>query len=91
MVGSQLFAIVRPHPLRSNLGFLPFCRWCYENYDQFKTLSRARDVRGQLAGLCERVEIVPEANANSNDITPIQKALVAGLFHCSVCSFHSVL
>lgn len=57
--------------------------WCYENYVQFKTLSRARDVRDQLAGLCERVEIVPEANANSNDITPIQKALVAGLFHCS--------
>jgi pre-mRNA-splicing factor ATP-dependent RNA helicase DHX16 len=59
-------------------------RWCYENFVQFKTLSRARDVRDQLAGLCERVEIVPEANANSSDITNIQKALVAGLFHCSV-------
>ncbi|PVF96219.1 putative PRP2-RNA-dependent ATPase of DEAH box family [Serendipita vermifera] len=57
--------------------------WCYENFVQFKTLSRARDVRDQLAGLCERVEIVPEANTNSSDITPIQKSLVAGLFHCS--------
>lgn len=57
--------------------------WCYENYLQFKTLSRARDVRDQLAGLCERVEIVPQSNPNSNDITPIQRALVAGLFHYS--------
>lgn len=58
--------------------------WCYENFVQFKTLSRVRDIRDQLAGLCERVEIVPEANANTSDITPIQKALVAGFFHCSV-------
>ncbi|KAG8852782.1 hypothetical protein FRB91_005914 [Serendipita sp. 411] len=57
--------------------------WCYENYVQYKTLSRARDVRDQLAGLCERVEIVSQSNPNSSDITPIQRALVAGLFHFS--------
>jgi len=78
-------------PIRDQFHSLIYSRWCYENYVQFKTLSRVRDVRDQLAGLCERVEIVPEANANSNDITPIQKALVAGLFHCSVCSsFYSL-
>jgi len=58
--------------------------WCYENFVQFKVLSRVRDIRDQLAGLCERVEIIPESNPNSNDITPIQKAITAGYFYNSV-------
>jgi pre-mRNA-splicing factor ATP-dependent RNA helicase DHX16 len=58
--------------------------WCYENFVQFKVLSRVRDIRDQLAGLCERVEITPESNPNSNDITPIQKAITAGYFYNSV-------
>lgn len=85
MVGSELFPIVSLWLTRLIMvSDSESYRWCYENFVQFKTLSRARDVRDQLAGLCERVEIVPVANANSNDITPIQKSLVAGLFHCSV-------
>ncbi|KAE9403759.1 pre-mRNA splicing factor [Gymnopus androsaceus JB14] len=56
-------------------------QFCYEQFLQFKSISRARDIRDQLAGLCERVEIIPEANPNSNDITPIQKALTAGYFY----------
>lgn len=44
-----------------------------ENFLQPKTLARVRDVREQLTGLCERVELVPESNANSADITGIQK------------------
>ena len=44
-----------------------------ENFLQPKTLARVRDVREQLAGLCERVELVPESNATSADITGIQK------------------
>ncbi|KAJ3820513.1 pre-mRNA splicing factor [Lentinula raphanica] len=56
-------------------------QFCYEQFLQFKSISRARDIRDQLAGLCERVEIVPESNPNSNDITPIQKALTAGYFY----------
>ena len=43
-----------------------------------------RDIQNQLAGLCERVEIIPESNPNSNDITPIQKAITAGYFYDSV-------
>ncbi|KAJ3797001.1 pre-mRNA splicing factor [Lentinula aff. detonsa] len=56
-------------------------QFCYEQFLQFKSISRARDIRDQLAGLCERVEIVPGSNPNSNDITPIQKALTAGYFY----------
>ncbi|KAJ3869351.1 pre-mRNA splicing factor [Lentinula novae-zelandiae] len=56
-------------------------QFCYEQFLQFKSISRARDILDQLAGLCERVEIVPESNPNSNDITPIQKALTAGYFY----------
>lgn len=41
---------------------------------------RVRDVRDQLLNLCERVELVPESNPNSADITPIQKAITAGYF-----------
>ncbi|KAF9075987.1 pre-mRNA splicing factor [Rhodocollybia butyracea] len=56
-------------------------QFCYEQFLQFKSISRARDIRDQLAGLCERVEIIPESNPNSNDITPVQKALTAGYFY----------
>jgi pre-mRNA-splicing factor ATP-dependent RNA helicase DHX16 len=56
-------------------------QFCYEQFLQFKSLSRARDIRDQLAGLCERVEVVVQANANSNDVTPVQKAFAAGYFY----------
>lgn len=56
-------------------------QFCYEQFLQFKSLSRARDIRDQLAGLCERVEIVVESNPNSTDITPIQKAITSGYFY----------
>ncbi|KAN0064421.1 hypothetical protein ACQY0O_002794 [Thecaphora frezii] len=35
--------------------------WCVENFLQPKVLARVRDVRDQLAALCERVEIVPRS------------------------------
>ena len=47
---------------------------CYEQFLQFKSSSRACDIRDQLAGLCERVEVVIQSNLNPNDITAIQKA-----------------
>lgn len=31
--------------------------WCYENFVQIKSMKRARDIRDQLVGLMERVEI----------------------------------
>lgn len=59
-------------------------QFCYEQFLQFKSLSRARDIRDQLAGLCERVEIVVDSNPNTNDITPVQKAITAGYFYNTV-------
>jgi hypothetical protein len=59
-------------------------QFCYEQFLQFKSLSRARDIRDQLAGLCERVEVVIQSNPNANDITPVQKALTAGYFYNTV-------
>ncbi|KAL5524511.1 hypothetical protein ACEPAF_9651 [Sanghuangporus sanghuang] len=56
-------------------------QFCYEQFLQYKSLNRARDIRDQLAGLCERVEIVIQSNPNSNDITPIQKAITSGYFY----------
>ncbi|BGP35024.1 hypothetical protein JCM10296v2_006854 [Rhodotorula toruloides] len=54
--------------------------WTYEHFIQIKSLTRVRDIRDQLVGLCERVEIFVEGNPNSSDIIPIQKAICAGYF-----------
>ncbi|KAK0553492.1 hypothetical protein OC846_000881 [Tilletia horrida] len=54
--------------------------FCVENFVQPKVLGRIRDIRDQLAQLCERVEIVPESNA-TGEIVPIQKALLSGFFY----------
>ncbi|KAG1822511.1 pre-mRNA splicing factor [Suillus subaureus] len=56
-------------------------QFCYEQFLQFKSLSRARDIRDQLAGLCERVEVVIQSNPNANDISAVQKAITSGYFY----------
>lgn len=56
-----------------------------ENFLQFKSLGRVRDIRDQLAGLCERVEVVIESNPNAGDPVPVQKALTSGYFFNTVC------
>jgi pre-mRNA-splicing factor ATP-dependent RNA helicase DHX16 len=55
-------------------------QWCYENFVQARTIKRAQDVREQLEGLMERVEIelVSVGPGNSE---PILKALTAGFFY----------
>ncbi|KAA8542531.1 hypothetical protein F0562_023683 [Nyssa sinensis] len=53
-------------------------QWCYENYIQVRSMKRARDVRDQLEGLLERVEI--ELTSNPNDLEPIKKAITSGFF-----------
>ncbi|XP_057473852.1 pre-mRNA-splicing factor ATP-dependent RNA helicase DEAH1 [Actinidia eriantha] len=53
-------------------------QWCYENYIQVRSMKRARDIRDQLEGLLERVEI--ELTSNSNDLDAIKKAITAGFF-----------
>ena len=55
--------------------------WAKENFLQQRSLSRARDVRDQLARLCERVEVDATKSAGSTqNIVPIQKAITAGFF-----------
>lgn len=53
-------------------------QWCYENYIQVRSMKRARDVRDQLEGLLERVEI--ELASNPNDLDAIKKSITAGFF-----------
>ncbi|KAL8463911.1 hypothetical protein ACS0TY_033742 [Phlomoides rotata] len=53
-------------------------QWCYENYIQVRSMKRARDIRDQLEGLLERVEI--ELSSNSNDLDAIKKAITSGFF-----------
>ena len=53
--------------------------WARDNFLQYRSLKRARDVRDQLAQLCERVEISP-SSVGAGDYVPIQKALLAGFF-----------
>ncbi|MCJ1405976.1 hypothetical protein MMC19_000041 [Ptychographa xylographoides] len=58
--------------------------WARENFLQHRSLKRARDVRDQLAKLCERVEITlaPVASESAPDLSiqAIQKAIAAGYF-----------
>ncbi|KAF3353581.1 hypothetical protein VDGD_00165 [Verticillium dahliae] len=53
--------------------------WSRENFLQQRSLTRARDVRDQLAKLCERVEVSPSSCGASN-LTPIRRAITAGFF-----------
>ena len=54
-------------------------QWCYENYIQFRSMKRARDIRDQLEGLLERVEI--DVVSNPADTVNIRKAVTAGYFY----------
>lgn len=53
--------------------------WARENFLQQRSLTRARDVRDQLAKLCERVEVSPSTCGASN-LPPIKRAITAGFF-----------
>ncbi|XP_054162327.1 pre-mRNA-splicing factor ATP-dependent RNA helicase DHX16-like [Oppia nitens] len=54
-------------------------QWCLENFIQYRSMCRARDVRDQLEGLIERVEI--EVKSSNGDHIAIRKALTAGYFY----------
>lgn len=54
-------------------------QWCYENYVQVRSMNKARDVREQLEGLCERVEL--ELTSSPNDVDAVCKAITAGFFY----------
>uniref|UniRef100_A0A8C7S8T5 RNA helicase n=1 Tax=Oncorhynchus mykiss TaxID=8022 RepID=A0A8C7S8T5_ONCMY len=51
-------------------------QWCYENFIQFRSMKRARDVR---EGLMDRIEV--EVCSSGGDIVPIRKAVTAGYFY----------
>ncbi|KAL1497005.1 hypothetical protein ABEB36_008037 [Hypothenemus hampei] len=54
-------------------------QWCYENFIQYRSMRRARDVREQLVGLMQRVEI--EMVSNVTETVDIRKAITAGYFY----------
>uniref|UniRef100_A0A3P8U334 RNA helicase n=1 Tax=Amphiprion percula TaxID=161767 RepID=A0A3P8U334_AMPPE len=54
-------------------------QWCYENFIQFRSMRRARDVRDQLEGLMDRIEV--EVVSSQGDSIPIRKAVTAGYFY----------
>lgn len=57
--------------------------WARENYLQHRSLKRARDVRDQLAKLCERVEVSltpPTDSTTANSNIAIQKSIASGYF-----------
>jgi pre-mRNA-splicing factor ATP-dependent RNA helicase DHX16 len=54
-------------------------QWCYENYVQVRSMNKARDIREQIEGLMERVEV--EMASNPHDTDAVCKALTAGYFY----------
>ena len=53
-------------------------QWCFENYVQIRSMQRAKDVREQLSGLCERVEL--SETSCGGEVATVCKALCAGYF-----------
>ncbi|XP_043285396.1 probable pre-mRNA-splicing factor ATP-dependent RNA helicase mog-4 [Venturia canescens] len=53
--------------------------WCYENFIQYRSMKRARDVREQLVGLMQRVEM--ELISGITETINIRKAITAGYFY----------
>lgn len=54
-------------------------QWCYEVFLQHRSMKRARDIRDQLVGLMERVEV--QLTSNPGDSMAIRKAITAGYFY----------
>ena len=53
-------------------------QWCFENFIQHRSMTRARDIRDQLENLCERVEIELSSSIDSQNI---RKAITSGFFY----------
>lgn len=55
--------------------------WCEDNFLQYRTLKRAKDIRTQLERLCRKIGIEVEPREDTtNRITKIQKTLFSGFF-----------
>ena len=55
-------------------------QYCHENYIQVRSMRKARDIREQLEGLCDRVEIDKNVS-NLDDMDAILKAITSGFFY----------
>lgn len=59
-------------------------QWCQDNFVQYKTLKRAKDIREQLKRLCKKVGIEEEEGEESskkkNKTISIQKSITSGFF-----------
>ena len=54
-------------------------QWCVENFVQLRSMKRARDIRDQVEGLCERTEV--EMSSRAQDHNAICRAVTAGFFY----------
>jgi pre-mRNA-splicing factor ATP-dependent RNA helicase DHX16 len=55
-------------------------QWCFENFVQVRSMRKARDIREQLEGLCERVEI-DMSLSSPEDQDATLKAVTSGFFY----------
>jgi pre-mRNA-splicing factor ATP-dependent RNA helicase DHX16 len=56
-------------------------QWCFENYVQVRNMKKARDIREQLEGLCERVELDPTPVEQEDVTQATLKAVTSGFFY----------
>ena len=54
-------------------------QWCFENFIQVRSLRKARDIREQLVGLMERVEL--DVISTLCDVDAICKSVTSGFFY----------
>lgn len=55
--------------------------WCEDNFLQYRTLKRVKEVRAQLEKLCQKVGLNTEKTADDDQkLTKIQKSLFSGFF-----------
>jgi len=52
--------------------------WCYQNFLQARTMKRARDVREQIEGMMDRVEVDIKS---TDDHAKVRKAITSGFFY----------
>lgn len=54
--------------------------WCEDNFVQYRTIKRARDIRSQLERLCARIGLEAGELKRECDVSRVQKAIFCGFF-----------
>ena len=75
--GGDMLGFLRLYLEFEESGFSPL--FAKENFVQYRSLNRVRDVREQLLNLCDKVEI-SRSSCGISDHVSIMKALTAGFF-----------